>query len=83
MFLYLHKSAAAFVNWALGWCWCCCVTACSDGCVIAASAAKFWIFIGGKRPAAAAAADSFCALRPGKYISIITKRLGKEKKNRD
>lgn len=27
------------------------------------------MFIGGNRPAAAAAADSFCALRPGKYIS--------------
>lgn len=28
----------------------------SDGCVMAAKAAKFWTVIGGKRPAAAAAA---------------------------
>lgn len=36
---------------------------------MAARAARFWMFIGGSRPAAATAADSFWALRPGKYMS--------------
>lgn len=59
---YLHNNAAAFVNWALG----CCVAA-VNGCVIAAKAARFWIFIGGNKPAAATAADSaVCAFSPGK-----------------
>lgn len=53
------------------------MTACSDGCVMAASAARFWMFIGGSRPAAATAADSFWALRPGKYMS----RCGTQRDN--
>lgn len=63
--LYLHNKAAAFVSWALGWL----TAACSEGVVMAANAARFWMFIGGRRPAAAAAADSVWALKPGKYMS--------------
>lgn len=60
--VYLHSNAAAFVSWALG-CW---VAAVIVGCVIAAKAAKFCIFMGGKRlAAAAAAADSaVCVFSP-------------------
>lgn len=67
----LHNKAAAFDSWALG-CW---LAADSAGWAIAASAARFWIFIDGSSPAAAAAAaawaaDSFWAFRPVKLQFI-------------
>lgn len=51
---YLQSNAAAFVNWALGWCVAAAAAALIDGWVIAAKAAKFWIFIEGNKPATAA-----------------------------
>lgn len=62
----LHNKAAAFDNCALG-CW---VAADNAGCAIAANAARFWIFIDGNRPAAAAAAVSLWAFRPVKLQFI-------------
>lgn len=47
---YLQIKAAAFESWALGWC----TAAVIEGCVMAAKAARFCIFIGGMRPATAA-----------------------------
>lgn len=67
--IHLHNNAAAFDSWALG-CW---VAADNAGWAIAAKAARFWIFIDGSRPAAAAAAwaaDSFWAFRPVKLQFI-------------
>lgn len=57
MYLYLHNSVAAFD---------CVVAAGIDGWVIAAKAAKLCIFIGGRRPAAAAAAvvSADCVFKP-------------------
>lgn len=62
------------------------MAAVNDGCVIAARAAKFWIFIGGNKPAAATAADSaVCAFSPGRktekvnnviFFLIAVKSLG-------
>lgn len=67
-YVYSHNRAAALLSWAAG-----CDTACSEGCVIAASAARFCMFIWGSRPAAAAAAadSALCAFRPGKYMSGV------------
>lgn len=56
MLYYSHINAAAFVSWAPG----CCAGEATliEGCVIAAKAAKFCIFIGGNKPAAATAVAS-------------------------
>lgn len=61
--VYLHNNVAAFVNGAFG---CVVVAAGIDGWVIAANAAKLCIFIGGNRPAAAAAAvvSADCVFKP-------------------
>lgn len=50
---HLHKRAAVFVSWALPGLVAALV---SEGCVMAAMAAKFCTVIGGSKPAAAAAA---------------------------
>lgn len=61
--VYLHNSVAAFVSGALG---CAVVAAGIDGWVIAAKAAKLCMFIGGRSPAAAAAAvdSADCVFKP-------------------
>lgn len=66
LFDNLHKSVAAFVSGPF----CCVVGVGIDGWVIAANAAKLCIFIGGKSPAAAAAAVfSDCVFNPKHHFN--------------